>query len=222
MVAEKEIDFKNKKAIIWDWNGTLLDDVDQCISCMNRMLRQRNLPLLTKEVYRRIFTFPVKDYYSAAGFDFEKEDFEKPAIEFIRCYHRLLEDSVLFPHVGQVLEYFKKKGIVQCILSAMEHDSLTASLKDKKIFRYFDIVAGINDHYAHSKTEVGIELIAQLPFGKSDILIIGDSLHDLEVADALGVDCLLIANGHQSKERLTARTKNVIDDLPEVKKVLSV
>lgn len=214
------INFKNKKAIIWDWNGTLLDDVDECISCMNRMLRQRNLPLLTKKVYRRIFTFPVRDYYHAAGFDFEKEDFEKPAIEFIRCYHRLLKDSTLFPHVKPVLEYFKEKGTMQCILSAMEHDSLVESLKDKGIFGYFDLISGIDDHYAHSKTDVGKKLIGQLPFENDEILMIGDSLHDLEVADDLGIECLLIANGHQSKERLTEKTGNVIDEIKEVKEVV--
>lgn len=205
--------FQNKQAIIWDWNGTLLDDVDECIRCINRLLQQRNLPLLTKKVYRSIFTFPVKEYYRAAGFDFEKEDFEMPALEFIRCYHQLLKNSNLFPDVVQMLEYFKDKGIKQCILSAMEHNSLVDSLKEKNIFGYFDIVAGIDDHYAHSKTEVGMKLIRQLPFEKEKILMIGDSLHDLEVADELGIECLLIANGHQSKERLTAHTEDVIDDI---------
>lgn len=212
-MADKSHLFQNKQAIIWDWNGTLLDDVDECIRCINRVLQQRNLPLLTKQVYRRIFTFPVKEYYRAAGFDFEKEDFEIPAMEFIRCYHQLLKDSNLFHNVVGVLQQFKDKGIAQSILSAMEHDSLVSSLKDKNIYGYFDFVSGINDHYAHSKTEVGRELMEKMPFGKNEILMVGDSLHDLEVADKLGIDCLLIAKGHQSKERLTARTENVIDDI---------
>jgi len=180
------------------------------------MLGKRNLPLLTKKIYRDIFTFPVKDYYKSAGFDFEKEDFEVPAMEFIRCYHQLLKDAALFPDVRKVLEYFKDKGLKQCILSAMEHNSLIDSLKDKGILEYFDLIAGINDHYAHSKNEVGMKLIDQLSFEKGEILMVGDSLHDLEVADELGIECLLIANGHQSKKRLTARTGNVVDDIRQV------
>ncbi len=187
---------------------------------MNRMLSRRNLPLLTKEIYREIFTFPVRDYYKSAGFDFEKENFEVPAMEFIRCYHQLLKNSSLFPHVRKVLEKIKNKGIKQCILSAMEHNSMVDSLKDKNIFEFFDLVAGIDDHYAHSKTNVGMKLIEQLPFGKEEILMIGDSLHDLEVADELGVECLLIANGHQSKERLTAHTGNVVDDISQVQELV--
>ena len=49
--------------ILWDWNGTLLDDVEVCIESMNSMLSKRKKPLLTREHYKEIFTFPVIDYY---------------------------------------------------------------------------------------------------------------------------------------------------------------
>ncbi|MCK4288095.1 MAG: HAD hydrolase-like protein, partial [Bacteroidales bacterium] len=61
------------KTIIWDWNGTLLNDIDICINSINILLEHRNIENLTKEIYKEIFTFPVKDYYSKAGFDFTKE-----------------------------------------------------------------------------------------------------------------------------------------------------
>lgn len=203
----------NKKAIIWDWNGTLLDDVDVCVQCINVLLSERNLPMLTKADYRSIFTFPVINYYRAAGFNFDNEDFEVPAMEFIRLYHKALSEMNLFPNVEQVLLHYQKTGKAQYILSAMEHNSLVSSLKDKKIFDYFDEVTGISDIYAHSKTEVGKKLIENLPFNKDEMILIGDSLHDLEVARDLGIECLLVANGHQSKERLTAQTQNVVDNI---------
>ena len=71
---------KAYKHIIWDWNGTLLDDVDIVIDCMNSLLKKRNLPLLHVDKYKDIFTFPVKDYYSQLGFDFTTEPFEKTGI----------------------------------------------------------------------------------------------------------------------------------------------
>ncbi len=51
-----------KKVIIWDWNGTLLNDTDICVSCMNRVLKKRGLELLDVQRYREIFNFPVKIY----------------------------------------------------------------------------------------------------------------------------------------------------------------
>ena len=61
------------KAIIWDYNGTLLNDLSIGVECINRMLTKRELPLLTTESYREVFTFPVKKYYELVGFDFNKD-----------------------------------------------------------------------------------------------------------------------------------------------------
>jgi phosphoglycolate phosphatase len=74
---------KQLKSIIWDWNGTLLNDLDFCISTINILLKKRELPLLNHYSYKEVFSFPVKDYYQAVGFDFSKEDFAIPAQEFI-------------------------------------------------------------------------------------------------------------------------------------------
>ena len=205
-----------KKAIIWDWNGTLLNDTDICVSCMNRLLEERGLELLDKQRYRNIFTFPVKQYYLKAGICFDKEAFEIPAKQFIELYHENLHSADLFPCVKEVLEVFKKRGYYQAILSAMEHESLETSLKDKGVYPYFDAITGINDHYAHSKLEIGKELMNTIRFDKNDILLIGDSLHDLEVSDELGIECVLVANGHQSYERLAERAPTVLRKLSEV------
>jgi phosphoglycolate phosphatase len=205
-----------KKVIIWDWNGTLLNDTDICVSCMNRVLEKRGLELLDVQRYREIFTFPVIDYYLKAGLDLNKEAFEIPAMEFIKLYHESLHSADLFPCVKDVLKSFKNRDYYQAVLSAMEHESLEASLKDKGVFPYFDIITGINDHYAHSKLEIGKELMGAIHFKRSEMLLIGDSLHDLEVANELGIECVLVANGHQSYERLSERAPTVLRELSEV------
>jgi phosphoglycolate phosphatase len=183
---------------------------------MNQLLKRRNLPVLTIEKYRKIFTFPVKSYYQSAGFNFEKEPFELPALEFIDLYHQALGRAKLFSDVMQALEFISSKGISQSVLSAMEHESLVKSLIDQKIFPFFEEVSGINNHYAHSKLEIGQQLIEKINLPKNQLLMIGDSLHDLEVSDQLGIDCLLVSRGHQSKERLLAKTPNVFDELNDV------
>ncbi|MCB2208791.1 MAG: HAD family hydrolase [Bacteroidetes bacterium] len=205
-----------KKAIIWDWNGTLLNDTEICVACMNRVLEKRGLELLDTQKYREIFTFPVKNYYMEAGIDLKKEAFEVPAMEFINLYHESLNSADLFPCVKDVLIEFKNRDYYQAVLSAMEHESLEASLKDKGVFSYFDAVTGIHDHYAYSKLEIGKELMNTIHLKRGEMLLIGDSLHDLEVAEELGIECVLVANGHQSYERLSERAPIVLKELREV------
>jgi len=207
------------KAIIWDWNGTLLNDVDICINCMNQLLTGRGLQTISKQKYLDIFTFPVKDYYEKAGFDFNKEKFEIPALQFIELYHQKLKYASLHPEVVNILNYAKTKGIQQYVLSAMQHDSLIKSLKDNDIYDYFMNINGIDNHYAHSKVEMGFDLIEKIPYKREEIVLIGDTLHDESVARELGVECILIASGHQSKKRLDINGTRVLNRLEELKKL---
>ena len=207
---------KHIKTIIWDWNGTLLNDATFCVICMNKVLSKRNMPQININEYRRFFTFPVKKYYEAIGFNFQKENFEVPAMEFINQYYSHLDEADLHACATDVLEFFKKSGTKQLVLSAMEHENLIVSLNDKGIINFFDDISGINDHYAHSKLEMGIDLIEKSGINVNTTLMIGDTIHDLEVASGLGIDCILVSNGHQSQERLLKETPNVVSKLEDV------
>ncbi|MDA3893860.1 MAG: HAD family hydrolase [Salinivirgaceae bacterium] len=206
----------NYKNIIWDWNGTLLNDITICIKSMNILLKERTLPLISEDKYRDIFTFPVRNYYEQLGFDFTKEEFDGPALKFIEYYHEFLPSVDLFHDVEMVLEEIKKNGLHQYILSAMEQESLLASVQNLKIDKYFNKIIGIDDHFARSKVDRGLHLIENNNFDRAKTLMIGDTLHDMEVAKVLGVDCLLVARGHQSKSRLKINGNNIINDLNDL------
>ena len=203
-------------SIIWDWNGTLLNDLDFCISTINVLLKKRKLPLLNHTTYKAVFSFPVKDYYEAVGFDFSKEDFAIPAKEFIDLYNNEVEMCSLHPSAEKVLSHFRSKVIRQFVLSAMKQDMLVKTLKHNGIFSFFEGVAGLNDHYAVSKIERGNQLIDEFNIQKKDTWMIGDTIHDFEVAEELGIKCILIADGHQSAERLNKTGVPVILEISQL------
>ena len=86
----------NYKHIIWDWNGTLVDDVWLVVEIMNKMLKKRHLPGIDSKKYREIFDFPVIKYYIKLGFDFSRESFEDLTIEFIGEYYDRFNECKLF------------------------------------------------------------------------------------------------------------------------------
>jgi len=203
--------------IIWDWNGTLLNDLDHCISTINILLKKRNLPGVDHDHYKEVFSFPVKEYYKTIGFDFEKEDFEIPAREFIDLYDAGVVNCPLHSSAIDVLNYFRENGTRQFVLSAMKQNMLEHTLHHNNILHYFEGVAGLNDHYAASKIERGKELIREFKIGLNDTFIIGDTKHDFEVAEALGIQCILIADGHQSEKRLQKTNAKI---LPSLKRLI--
>lgn len=202
--------------ILWDWNGTLLDDTDICLEGMNRLLSRRQLKLLDKMRYREIFTFPVRDYYTAAGFCFKQEPFEIPAEEFIVEYRQLLRQAGLFGDVQDVLSRFKEAGMKQYIISAMEQQALERSVAERGIADFFTRIYGIENNLAYSKLSRGMELIGKLQMDKSRTLMVGDTLHDYEVAMELGVPVILVGRGHQSSERLKSTGSTVLSDLRQL------
>ncbi len=203
--------------IIWDWNGTLLNDLGLCVSSINVLLGKRNLSALNTQKYREVFSFPVREYYETIGFDFSSEDFEVPAMEFISLYESQVENCTLQPGALNVLRYFEEKETRQFILSAMHQEMLEKTLKHNGIFHFFEGVAGLDDHYAVSKVERGQQLISQFKIEKEVAWIIGDTIHDFEVARELGISCILIADGHQSEERLKHTGALVVNNLFELK-----
>jgi len=201
--------------IVWDWNGTLLDDTQAGVNAVNGMLAQRGLPLIGVPYYRDVFGFPVRDFYRTIGFRLEQEDWDALARDF---HDRFLADPAirLHKHAVATLEAFRQAGIGQSILSASEQGILDAMLAGYGIAHYFDGVYGVDNLYGHSKRELGRALLARLGLPPALVLLIGDSLHDYEVANELGTGCLLVSQGHQSHARLVQSGAPVLDDLAEI------
>ena len=202
--------------IIWDWNGTLLNDASLAVQTMNQMLERRGLPVLSVDGYKSVFTFPVKDYYQKIGFDFQTEPFEIPALEFINCYNSQVNECSLHKDTLRVLHYFQSIDVKQYILSAMEQEVLDNCLRHYQINKFFEYVSGLDNIYAASKIENGRRLIADMKLDASELVLIGDTVHDFEVATELGCQCVLIADGHQSKEVLQATGTLVIDSISQL------
>ena len=205
------------ESIIWDWNGTLLNDVQIAIDSINYLLYDRQLVPLTLERYLEVFTFPVQKYYEQIGFNLKNEPFEIPANQFITIYNKAVESCSLHKESITMLTHFKNRGYRQFILSAMEQKNLEKTVSENKISMFFEDLLGLNDNYATSKVENGKSLIHQKILNPVKTLLIGDTTHDYDVANTIGCQCVLIANGHQSKKRLLHTGAKVLDNLEEIK-----
>ncbi len=208
--------FSNYKHIIWDWNGTLLDDVGLCVDIINGVLARKNLDSLTLNYYRDIFTFPIKNYYKKAGFDFDQYTFEEVGQEWINEYERRKNECRLHKGALEILTLLQTEKIEQSILSAYSHKTLIEIVTRFKLNEFFKYIIGLNNIYATSKIELGKKLMKNISNTEGKVLLIGDTEHDYEVSKEIGADCVLIADGHQSKEKLIECNVPVFDSLSEL------
>jgi phosphoglycolate phosphatase len=205
------------KHIIWDWNGTLWDDTWLCVEINNHMLRRRGLPEIDLETYREKLCFPVDRYYCQLGFEYDREPYSLLAEEFIGEYTRRRYECVLHGDARALIARLNGAGIPQAVLSAYQHDTLLQAVDYFKLTACFDAVIGLDDIYASGKVENGLRYIASLQLDPAGVLFIGDTVHDFEVAEAMGVRCILIAHGHNSRPRLEACGVPVYGSLTEVR-----
>ena len=187
--------------VVWDFNGTILDDVDACIKSANTLLSAYDLPLIeSKESYRKVFGFPIIDSYRRLGFDFDKLPYSELAVEWVAYYLENSKTSTVYEGLVEVFEAVKARGLSQWILSATEKQMLTGQIESLGIRSYFDGILGLENIQAYSKREVGVQWRAQNPDAR--ILMVGDTDHDAGVAAAMGADCILLTTGHQNRATL--------------------
>lgn len=216
-------DYMKYKYIIWDWNGTLYNDVQICIDAMNELLRTKGYnTVLTTEKYREVFCFPVKTYYEHIGFDFNMHPFEVLAEEYIEIYSEKQEEALLFPNVNAVLDIIRKSGAVQTVISACEEKRLADQINYFGIMNYFSCAIGTGDNFAVSKIDLAKAWLSDNNINPDAVVFIGDTTHDYEVASAVGCDCILVCGGHQSIGRLEKTGAQVADNIEGIIKLLQL
>ncbi|OFZ18486.1 MAG: hypothetical protein A2X94_00645 [Bdellovibrionales bacterium GWB1_55_8] len=200
----------NYSHLIWDWNGTLLDDAGLCTEVIGEVLSEYSLDPISLEHYREVFSFPVIEYYKKLGFDFEKVPFETVGDRFITRYSERVTAARLFDGVPEMLDALQNRGTRQWILSAASQWDLDQVTSHFGIRGHFTEICGIENQYAASKVERGRDLMKRAGFPREQTLLIGDTNHDLEVAKELGISALLVADGHQSYGRLSLLHERVL------------
>jgi phosphoglycolate phosphatase len=207
----------NIKYIFFDFNGTLLNDVNLCLDLLNEKLIGQNKDTLTLDEYKHVFKFPIKDYYRDAGLDFNIESYESMADKFIAKYQPLSLRCGLYECVKPTLKYLYNKGIKLIILSASETNNLNYQVNHYGINEYFDAVLGIDNIYAESKMGIGLKYINSHNIKKEECIFVGDTLHDFEIAKEMGVDAVLVECGHQAYDVIRESGAYIIHDIGDLK-----
>ena len=202
--------------VIWDWNGTLLDDAALVAEIMRDMLRRRALGPFDLQRHRELFTHPVSDYYRDAGFDFDLEPFERLTVEFHELYLRRWRECSLTLDAETVVSALSGRRVTQSILSAGQQQMIDEGAAHFGLTERMFAVLGLDDFHAESKVDRGRSLVSRLPAPAERVLLVGDTGHDHEVATAIGVDVALIERGHATRERLEATGAPLFGSLREL------
>lgn len=199
--------------IVWDWNGTLLDDAWLCVEIVNQLLARRGMAPISAQRYSEIFGFPLKEYCRRLGFAVEDGAFEALSDEFLELYEARRLECSLQPGAREALEVLKDAGIGQSVLSAYQQHTLEEIIEHFGLGPFFDPVLGLDNPLGQGKINRGVAWMAQASLVPQRVLLCGDLAHDLEVAQAMGICCALIPSGHQVPTTWPVNEAQVMNDL---------
>lgn len=200
--------------VIWDWNGTLLDDIGASLASVNDMLAKRGEPPMDKNRYKECMGTPIIRFYEQV-FDLSKEDYASILAEYNAGYMYHLADCTLTDGAAEAIEKFAAAGVHQAIVSSSNSAQLCENAKKYGVFDKFEAVLGAADFKADSKIERARLYLAESA-EKGAVLVVGDLEHDAEMAAEIGADCVLLTSGHEHPERLKRSGAVIFDKIEEL------
>ncbi len=187
--------------LVWDWNGTLLDDIHVVVTATNAAFASIGGPVVTVDEHRRDFRRPVSDYYALVlGRELADGEFARLDDVFHQAYRDALESVTL---TTDALEAMTLWPGTQSLLSMWFHAELVPAVA--RFGLSFARVDGLREAMgggfkaAHLKAH-----LQELSLDGQDVAVIGDSVDDADAAAAVGARCVLYAGGFTHVDNLRA------------------
>lgn len=194
------------KHIVWDWNGTLLDDNDAVLAGVNAVCAHFGRAPITLDDWREAFSRPlVPCYEQLLGRSLAAADWDALDLLYHDTYRDLLNTTRLAAGVPDELRRWAAAGGSQSLLSMWFHHELVPLVEQHRLTSLFARVDGLRASTGGgSKSAHLAEHLAAQRLDPATVLVIGDVLDDAVAAQHVGAQCVLVATGVMSQRKLLA------------------
>jgi phosphoglycolate phosphatase len=200
--------------LIFDWSGTLVDDLGPVIEATNAVLQKYGIPALDREMFRRRFRLPYREFYAEILPDIPLEELEA---HFRPAFESASAPVTVIPHAREKLEWCAKLGIRCFILTSMDATAFTRQLEEFGFAPLFEATyAGVLD-----KREIIHQILDNHRLNPAETAFVGDMIHDVETARHGGVSSIAVLTGYNHPEILAqVRPDLTVPDLGVLRELL--
>ncbi|MER5811601.1 HAD hydrolase-like protein [Streptomyces sp. NPDC002033] len=205
--------------IVWDWNGTLLHDIDAVIAATNASFAELGFAAITLETYRDLYVVPVPKFYERLmGRLPTEEEWLVMDETFHRHYWAAAGTAGLAEGARELLSGWQADGLTQSLLSLAPHEKLVPLVRTHGIERHFLRVDG---RTGPSHTTKAGHLVRHMAAMESTgvtatrTILIGDAVDDALAAAHIGARAVLYTGGSHSRTSLESAGVPVVDTLAD-------
>lgn len=201
--------------MVWDWNGTILDDNDAVVTAVNEVCTAFGRERIDLDFWRSIYRRPLLAcYQELLGRELSEDDWAWIDRRYHAAYRELLPGTRLSPGIPDELRRWRDGGGRQSLLSMWFHDELVELVARHGLTSLFERIDGLRvDVGGHGKAGHLAEHLAALDVDPADVLLVGDVLDDADAARAVGVRCVLVTTGVSTRAALETSGMPVVDSI---------
>lgn len=201
--------------LIFDWSGTLVDDLGPVIEATNAVLEKYDLPPLDREGFRRRFRLPYREFYTEVLPHVPLEELEA---HFRPAFDAAVAPVTVLPHAREKLEWCAALGIRTFVLTSMDAVAFERQLEDFGFRELFEATyAGVLD-----KREVIHRILETHGLDPTETAFVGDMTHDVETARHGGILSIAVLTGYNHPEILArVRPDITVPDLGVLRALLA-
>lgn len=204
--------------VVWDWNGTLLDDLDLVVESVNAALAGHGAPEIDAATYTAHYTRPVRRFYEVLlERPIRDEEWDEIDDVFHHHYDRVVHQrATLAADATDALDAVDDLGLGQSLLSMYRHEPLVALVDRLDLRHRFAHVQGLTGpgggaKEPHLRRHLGA--LGATGEDPSRVLVVGDALDDARAAAAVGASCVLVDSGSHPRAELEAAGVPVVESL---------
>ncbi|MEK8088435.1 HAD-IA family hydrolase [Thermithiobacillus plumbiphilus] len=191
--------------IVFDWDGTLMDSVGLITSCLETAFQRAGLPVLPPERYRAIIGLGLQEAMSELMPDLSAEALETVVDHYRDCFLSAPPECMpFFAEVESTLEALHGAGYRLAVATGKARRGLARLFEQHGICRVFSSSRCADESQSKPAPDMLLELMQENGVSAEETLMVGDSLHDIRMARAAGVDALGVAHGVNPCEELLA------------------
>lgn len=222
MANQPKVSWNSVRHIVWDWNGTLLDDNHANLAAVNRVCAEFGRPPIDLEYWRGVFRRPLMPCYEELlGRPFADGEWQRVNAAYEDHYGEMVPSCDLADGVLDALHGWRAGGGTQSLLSMAAHEHLVPLITERGLTVHFTRVDGRRyDADVDSKAEHLVNHLAVLDVDPAETVLIGDIDDDAWAAREAGANALLVATGLMSRERLEATGHPVVGSVAEAVRML--
>lgn len=200
--------------LIFDWSGTLVDDLGPVLEATNLVFESYGRDPLDRDAFRRHFRLPYSEFYQEFLPDVSLDELES---RFRPAFHGSKAPVFVLPHAREKLEWCATHGIRCFVLSSMHREAFHQQLEEFGLEPFFEATyAGVVD-----KREMIHEILATHKLNPGETAFVGDMTHDIETARHGGISSIAVLTGYTHAEPLAAvRPDITVPDLGVLRSLL--